>query len=77
MDDERAISLEKMPGFFTILMIVAMVATLGVVIVGVVSMARGGAFNRRNANKLMRLRVVLQATALLFVVVAMLFVGRG
>ena len=66
-----------MSGFFTILMIVAMMATLGVVIVGVISMARGGTFNRRNANKLMRLRVALQATALLFFVVAMLFVGRG
>ena len=64
-----------MSGFFTILMIVAMVATLGVVIAGVISMARGGAFNRRNANKLMRLRVALQATALLFFVIAVLFVG--
>ena len=66
-----------MSGFFTILMIVAMLATLGVVVVGVISMARGGAFNRRNSNRLMRLRVVLQATALLFFVVAMLFVRNG
>ena len=66
-----------MSGFFTILMIVAMLATLGVVVVGVISMARGGAFNRRNSNRLMRLRVVLQATALLFFVVAMLFVRKG
>ena len=66
-----------MSGFFTILMIVAMLATLGVVVGGVISMARGGAFNRRNANRLMRLRVVLQATALLFFVVAMLFVRKG
>ena len=66
-----------MSGLFTILMIVAMLATLGVVVGGVISMARGGAFNRRNANRLMRLRVVLQATALLFFVVAMLFVRKG
>ena len=65
-----------MSGFFTILMIVAMMATLGVVIVGVISMPRGGTFNQRNANKLMRLRIALQATALVFFVVAMLFV-RG
>ena len=64
-----------MSGFFTILVIIAMVATLAVVIVGVVSMARGGAFNKRNANKLMRLRVILQATALLCFVIAMLFLG--
>ncbi len=65
-----------MSGFFAILMIVAMMATLGVVIVGVISMARGGTFNQRNANKLMRLRIALQATALVFFVVAMLF-GQG
>ncbi len=64
-----------MSGFFTILVIIAMVATLAVVIVGVVSMARGGAFNKRNANKLMRLRVILQAAALLCFVIAMLFIG--
>ena len=64
-----------MSGFFTVLMIIAMVATLAVVIAGVVSMARGGAFNKRNANKLMRLRVILQATALLCFVIAMLFLG--
>jgi hypothetical protein len=65
-----------MSGFFSILMIVAMMATLGVVIVGVISMARGGTFNQRNANKLMRLRIVLQATALVLFAVAMLF-ARG
>ena len=62
-----------MSGFFTILMIVAMMATLGVVIVGVISMARGGTFNQRNANKLMRLRIALQATALVFFIVVLLF----
>ena len=56
-------------------MIVAMVATLAVVIVGVVSMARGGAFNKRNANRLMRLRVILQAAALACFVLAVLFLG--
>lgn len=66
-----------MSGVFTILMIVAMMATLGVVIIGVISMARGGTFNRRNANRLMRLRVALQAIALLLFVAAVLFVGKG
>ncbi len=64
-----------MSGFFTILVIIAMIATLAVVVVGVISMARGGAFNKRNANKLMRLRIVLQATALLCFVIAVLFIG--
>ena len=64
-----------MSGFFTILVIIAMIATLAVVVVGVISMARGGAFNKRNANKLMRLRIGLQATALLCFVIAVLFIG--
>jgi len=64
-----------MSGFFISLMIIAMVATLAVVIVGVVSMARGGAFNKRNANRLMRLRLILQAAALACFVLAVLFLG--
>jgi hypothetical protein len=43
-------------------------ATLGVLIAGVVSMVRGGEFNRRNANKLMRARVILQGLTLLLLV---------
>ena len=37
---------------------------LGVLIVGVLSMLRGGAFNAKWANKLMQARVGLQALAL-------------
>jgi len=41
---------------------------------GLFSMARGGAYNQRNANKLMRWRVALQALAiLLFVLFMMLY----
>ena len=64
-----------MSGFFIGLMIVAMVATFAVLIVGVVSMARGGAFNKRNANRLMRMRVILQAAALACFVLVVLFLG--
>jgi len=41
--------------------------------VGVASMFRGGEFNRKYANKLMRLRVLLQALALLLFAIFMLF----
>lgn len=46
------------------LMIVAMLATLGVLFLGIFSMARGGEFNRRNSNRLMRWRIFLQGLAI-------------
>lgn len=56
---------------FVPFMIVAMLLTLGVVAVGVVSMAKGGAFNERWGNKLMRARILLQLIALVFFALAM------
>ncbi|MGB8274010.1 MAG: twin transmembrane helix small protein [Alphaproteobacteria bacterium] len=47
------------------LIIAAMAATVAVLAVGVVSMLRGGAFDKRNSNKLMRMRVAFQALAVL------------
>ncbi|MFO1190524.1 MAG: HIG1 domain-containing protein, partial [Alphaproteobacteria bacterium] len=38
----------------------AMVATLLVLLVGLVAMLRGGKFNQRYGNKLMRLRILMQ-----------------
>lgn len=55
----------SMDGFIATLLIVAMLATLGVLLIGLFSMARGGEFNRRNSNRFMRWRVILQGTAIL------------
>lgn len=52
-----------MSNFLFVLLLVAMFATLGVLFFGLISMARGGEFNKRNANKLMRLRVLMQFAA--------------
>jgi len=41
-------------------------------VVGVVGMLRGGEFNRKYGNKLMRLRVLLQGVALLMIVLFLL-----
>lgn len=54
------------------LMIVAMLMTLGVLFTGLFSMARGGEFNRRYGNKLMRWRVICQAVAIGLFAIAML-----
>lgn len=65
-----------MNGFVATLMIVAMLATLGVLLVGLFSMARGGDFDRRNSNRLMRLRVIMQGAAVLLFLLLIL-VMRG
>ena len=44
----------------------AMLCTLLVLVIGVVSFAVHGEFYRKNSNKLMRLRVLLQGLAILF-----------
>ena len=43
-----------------ILVIIGLAAVLIVLAVGVISMIRGGEFNRKYANKLMQLRVAVQ-----------------
>ena len=46
------------------LMAVAMFAALGIVFAGVIVMARGGEVNRKWGNRLMRYRIVAQASAI-------------
>jgi len=63
-----------MSGVLFTLMIIAMIAVVVALFWGLFSMARGGAYNQRNANKLMRWRVALQGVAiLLFVLFMMLY----
>jgi hypothetical protein len=56
------------------LVIVSMLVTLSILLFGVITMIRGGDFNRRNGNKLMRARVIMQGVTLLLVV--LMFVAR-
>jgi hypothetical protein len=51
-------------------MFIAMAATLGVLIAGIFSMVKGGEFNKKWGNKLMRYRVILQGVALAFLALA-------
>ncbi len=57
---------------FAILIVVAMLMTLGVLFAGMLTMARGGEFNRKHGNRLMRWRVIMQGIALLLFALAML-----
>ena len=47
----------------------SMLAVAGVLFWGVITMARGGEYNAKWSNKIMRYRIVLQGIALLFFVV--------
>jgi len=58
------------------LMVIAMLITLGVLFAGLVVMARGGEFNRKYGNRLMRYRVLAQGVALLLFAIAMLSAGK-
>ena len=67
--------MELLSVLLKILVGIALVATVVVLFTGVVSMARGGSFNARWGNKLMRLRVIVQGTAvaLLAVLAAVMY----
>jgi predicted membrane protein len=52
---------------------IACLAVLGVLVVGVAGFARGGEFNRKYANKIMRLRLVMQFVAVLLILVFVYF----
>ena len=51
-----------------VLIIIALAVTLAVLGLGVVSMLRGGEFNRRYGNLLMRARIITQGVTILLVV---------
>ncbi|MEM7523032.1 MAG: twin transmembrane helix small protein [Pseudomonadota bacterium] len=50
---------------------------LAVLAVGVFSFARGGEFNRKYSNKIMRLRIVTQAIAVVLILAAVLAARSG
>ncbi len=66
----------SMDGFLVVLLIVALVATLGVLFAGLLVMARGGQANKKYGNLLMRWRVILQFSALVVLGLIMLAAGK-
>jgi hypothetical protein len=56
---------------------VASLAVLGILILGIGSFARGGEFNRRNSNRLMRWRLGAQFVAVVLIVAFAWFKARG
>jgi hypothetical protein len=62
-----------MKTFFFVALLIAMLVTLGVLATGFIAMARGGEFNAKYGNKLMRARVIAQGVALAIFALAVLF----
>ena len=56
--------------FFRLSAILAGIATLGALGLGLFSMIKGGEFNKKYGNKLMQLRVMLQGVALAMLALA-------
>jgi hypothetical protein len=50
------------------IIITACLIVLGVLMVGVIGFARGGDFNRKYANKIMQLRLLMQFLAVILIV---------
>ena len=61
-----------MSGIAIVLMVVAMGVTLAVLFAGLFTMAKGGEFDRKHSNRLMRWRIMAQAAALVMFALAML-----
>ena len=51
-------------GWKMVLIALAMLSVAGILLWGVITMAMGGEYNKKNSNKIMRYRVVFQAAAL-------------
>ncbi len=65
-----------MQAVFPWLVILAVGATFAVLVMGVLSMLKGGEFNAKYGNKLMRLRIGFQFAAIALIALAFLF-SRG
>ncbi len=66
--------METLSAVFPYVIGLALAAVVAALAAGIVAMVRGGEFNKKYANKLMRLRIGLQALALVLFALFMLAV---
>lgn len=66
-----------MSGFFIVALLIFMVLTLGSLFAGLITMAKGGEFNRKYGNKLMQARVYMQGGALVMLFILFLTHGQN
>lgn len=55
----------------------AVLVVLVILMIGIGSFAKGGEFNRRHANRLMRYRIVAQAVAVALILLFVFLRGQG
>jgi hypothetical protein len=65
-----------MSGAVFTLLIIVLVLVVGILFLGLFSMARGGEFNRKYGNLFMRFRVAAQAVAVLLVLLLIFLMSR-
>ncbi|MFD1059137.1 twin transmembrane helix small protein [Paracoccus fistulariae] len=58
------------------LIILAMLVVFAILLTGIGGFAKGGEFNRRNANKIMRWRIIAQAVAIALIMTLIWLRGR-
>ncbi len=56
-----------------ILVVIAVLAVLGILMFGIGGFAKGGDFNRKNANRIMRYRIYAQAVAIVVILIFVFF----
>lgn len=61
----------------TIFMIIFMASAAGVLVLGLISMIRGGTFDAKYSNRLMQLRIFFQVLALIMLAILIIYhVGK-
>lgn len=60
-----------------ILVVLAVLAVAVVLMIGIGGFAKGGEFNRKYGNKLMRLRIIMQALAVILILLYIYLRGSG
>lgn len=60
-----------------IISLIACLAVLAVLLFGVGTFAKGGEFNRKYANKIMRLRIIAQAVAIVLILLTVWLAKTG
>lgn len=56
-----------------IIMIIAMFAVVGILMLGIGGFAKGGDFNRKHANRIMRYRIYAQFVAVILILAVVYF----
>lgn len=62
---------------FLIIVILAALAVLGILMVGIGGFAKGGEFNKKHANRIMRYRLIAQALAVALILGYVAYRGTG